>query len=133
MFWFGAREAVVEKVAVYLRPRLQPDDLLDAEEVGTLTYWAGCRVIDHAGLVTRRERVELGEVDRVAAHRRNLAREPHLRWLVMNEADLPLHAGLFDPASLVEFDQPSLEDVPWRLWVAEVPRPAAHPGGGESN
>ena len=85
-FWYGRREAVQREVGEYLRAHADPNDVFDAEEVGTVAYFSDLRASDHPGLVTRDPR---------AAHA--CAKSPSCpqpRWLVMNPLELTSHAQL---------------------------------------
>jgi hypothetical protein len=46
------RERLYAEAAGWLRPRLQPGDIVAASEIGSLGYSCDCRILDTAGLVS---------------------------------------------------------------------------------
>jgi hypothetical protein len=125
MFWYGNRDTIDRLVAGYLRERSAPGDRVDAEEVGTLAYWSDLPMMDHPGLVTPNEHF----VDQASSYpelRRNIAfahlrivrDDPRVRWLVLNELEVPWHRPLYGNRPLVAFHV-----GPWRLWIADLHAP----------
>jgi hypothetical protein len=126
MFWYGNRDTIDRLVASYLRERSAPGDRVDAEEVGTLAYWSDLPMMDHPGLVTPSERFvdeapSYPELRRkiAFAHLRIVHDDPRVRWLVLNEPEVPWHKPLYGTRQLVEFSV-----GPWKLWVADLRAPA---------
>ncbi len=112
--WFGGRDRIYQDIAAYLVAKSAPTDLVDAEEVGTLAYYADLPMNDHARIVTRYP----GDAFWKLEHGRPTA----LRWLILNKTQLdtadwerPFFAG----RPMVVFTDP-----PWRLWVVDLTTPA---------
>ncbi len=52
-YWYGARDQAYRNVADYLNAHASANDAVVSDEVGTVAYYTGLRMIDTAGLVTR--------------------------------------------------------------------------------
>jgi len=115
-FWFGRRDALYRRIAAYVKKRADPGDILHAEEAGTLGYVTGLTINDAAGLVTR-------EPERVL---RAFVRGEHegdrLRWLVLNDAQLPSMYPVFQKRALLPFEQEGA-----RLYLVDLRAPVTPP------
>jgi arabinofuranosyltransferase len=49
---WSEREELYRQAAEFIRPRLQPGDVVAAPEIGALGYHCGCRILDTVGLVS---------------------------------------------------------------------------------
>jgi hypothetical protein len=78
----GQRDAIYREISAYLATVASPDDIVDAEEVGTVGYYTGLRMNDHASLVTKYP----GDVFWRLAH----GRPTKLRWMIVNGAQITL-------------------------------------------
>jgi arabinofuranosyltransferase len=131
LYWYGARDAMHREVAAFLREHGTPGDVVDAEEVGTLAYYADLPMIDHAGLVTpfalaARAPAESEGADRRAFHCEALGSLPRLRFVVMNRFELEAHRCLLAGASIAHFQRAAIHDYErppllgqWEFWVAD--------------
>lgn len=80
--WFGARDLEYRNVARWLSAHAEPKDIVTADEVGTLAYYADLRMNDRSGLVTRYP----GDIYWRLSHKQ----PTHLRWLVLNQKEIEL-------------------------------------------
>jgi hypothetical protein len=110
--WFGGRDGVYHKVAAFLHDHADPQDIVDAEEVGTLAYLTDLRMNDHARLVTPYP----GNVFWMLTHRQ----PTHLRWLVLNGAQLQLgrERPYYEGRAMAQ-----LTNAGWALFVVDVRAP----------
>jgi hypothetical protein len=131
LYWYGARDAMHREVAAFLRERGERGDVVDAEEVGTLAYYADLPLLDHAGLVTpfalaARAPADSQAADRQTLHCQVLAALPRLRFVVMNRFELEAHRCLLAGASIAHFQRAAIHDYErppllgqWEFWVAD--------------
>jgi len=91
-FWFGARDAAYREVADYLFVRARPGDVVAANEVGTIAYYAEAPMLDLLGLVT--------PLPEEVAERLG----PRLRWVI----DLPAYSGRPRPDAVLLAESESI-------------------------
>jgi hypothetical protein len=117
--WYGARDRTYRAISAYLTARADPTDIVDAEEVGTVGYYTGLRMNDHARIVTRYP----GDVFWRLDH----GRPTRLRWMIVNGAQVAL--GRERP--YYEGHVPAVfDDGVWRLWVYDLKDGASGRAGG---
>jgi arabinofuranosyltransferase len=112
--WFGARDLEYRNVAKWLAAHAEPKDIVTADEVGTLAYYADLRMNDRSGLVTR----YAGDVYWRLSHKQ----PTHLRWLVLNQKELELGTSreYYEGRMRQVFLQPG-----WIICVVDVKAPRA--------